>query len=248
MTTAGQSSGTYGFALSNGEIVFEAFDRCGIRPAAVDRHMLLSARTSMNLELLDWSNRGGPNLWEIVSGTIDIASGTQTYTLPTNVVTVTEVYLSQVNANGAGVNSDRIMTPLTRTQWAMLPNKAQLGTPTQFWYEMLATPQINFWANPNVSYPTYVVNYFALQRIQDANIAGGETPDVVYRGLEALCSGLAVRLWGKFGPKDNPAMWGALREALKEEAKTAWDNFASRDQEMGPQLIQPNVGVYGKIW
>lgn len=244
-TVPGQTSGTYNFNPSNYSIVLDAFDRCRVRPPELTRHHMNSARLSLNLMLVDWGN-SGYNLWEIVSGTIDLVPGQATYTLPTNLETLTEVYYTQVNGDGAGANNDRIMVPITRTQYAMIPNKGTQGTPTQYWYQMLAVPQVTLWEVPNIGAPNYVVSYFALQRMQDANLGNGETPDVVYRGLEALTARLALRLLTKFGPED-PAKFASLRTVLKEEAEVAWDNFQTRDQEAGPLIIQPAIGSYGRI-
>lgn len=244
MTTPGQTSGTSSFALSNAEVVFEAFDRCRVRPASITRHHLLSARTSINLELRSWDIRGGPATWEIVSGTINLVQGQAVYTLPTNLVTLTELWYSTVNGNGAGINNDRIMKPLTRTQYAMLPNKLQQGVPTQFWYQGYPTPQITVWETAFQGAPNYVLNYFALQRIQDANLGTGETPDVVFRGLEALCAGLALRLADKFM---DPSLMQILMPRLQKQATDSWNEFASQDQDMGPMILQPNVAGYGRI-
>lgn len=246
MAAPGTSSGTYGFSLSNGEIVFEAFDRIQVRPAEITRHHLVSARNSINLELLTWTNDGAP-LWEIVAGTIPLVPNQATYTLPVNLVTLLEVNYTQVNANGTGENIDRIMSPLTRTEYAMVPNKKQPGTPTRYWFQMLAAPLITLWQNPMIGAPTWIITYYALQRIQDADFATGQTPDVLYRGLDALCAALAFRLCEKFGPQD-PLGRKTMMEEKKTLADVAWANFATRDQEAGPMLIQPNIGVYSKIW
>lgn len=244
MTTPGQPSGTSIWSLSDAQIVLEAADRIRVRPAAIDRHFLLSASTSLNLEMRSIDIRGGPATWKIVSGTINLVQGQAVYTLPTNLVTLTELWYSTVNGNGAGINSDRIMVPLTRTQYAMLPNKLQQGQPTQFWYQGYPTPQITIWETPFAPAPAYVLNYFALQRIQDANLGSGETPDVVFRGLEALCAGLALRLADKFM---DPSLMEIMMPRLEKQATDAWNEFASQDQDMGPMLIQPNVGGYGRI-
>lgn len=245
MATPGQSSGTYNFALSNAELIFEAFDRCRIRPSAITRHHMMSARNSINLELISWDIKNGPNLWKIVGPTtINLVQGQLTYTLPANLVMLTELWYTAVNANGAGYNSDRIMVPLTRTQYAMLPNKSQPGTPTQFWYQQLTTPQLTIWQPAQNPAPNYVLNYYGLQRIQDANLGSGETPDVVYRGLEALCSGLALRLADKFM---DTSLMEMLYPRLEKQAETAWNSFASQDQEQGPTIVQPNIAGYGKI-
>lgn len=241
----GQPSGTYNFSPSNYSVVLEAFDRCRIRPAELTRHHMNSARLSLNMELVDWSN-SGVNLFKVASGTVTLVAGTGSYAIDQSIETLTEVYYSQINGDGAGQNNDRIMVPITRTQYAMIPNKNTQGIPTQYWFQMLRTPQITLWQVPQIGAPNYVVSWYGLQRIADANLGDGETPDIVYRAYEALCARLALRLLTKFGP-DDPAKFTALRSVLKEEAEFAWVNFQTRDQENGPMLIQPAVGSYGRI-
>lgn len=239
VTTPGTSSGAYTFTMTNAGIVEEAFDRIQIRPAALTRHHLISARTSLNLELQRWSNLG-INLFKIISGTIELVTGQATYTLQTDLVTLTEVYFTTVNGNGSGYNSDRILSPVTRTQYAMIPNKLQPGTPTQFWFERLATPQITLWQPPFQGAPSYVVNWYGLQRIQDAGLGSAETPDIVYRALDALCAALAARLAVKFSPPQ-------VQQMRKAEAMEAWNDFATNDQELGPMIIQPNLSGYSRM-
>jgi hypothetical protein len=240
------SSGTYNFGLSNASIVFDAFDRIQLRPTQLDRHQLMSARTSLNLELLEWSNRGF-NFWETTSGTINLAFNQATYTLPTSLVTLTELYYSAVNAS-TGVNQDRIMIPITRTQYAMIVNKLQQGIPTQYWFQMLQTPQVTIWEIPQAGAvaPNFVLNWYGLSQIKDANIAGGETPDIDYRAIEALITGLTLRLAEKFGPADPNARRALLMEK-KAFADQAWDNMVRRDQEPGSTTYRPNIGVYGQM-
>ena len=204
---------------------------------------MISARRSLNLELVDWSNRG-VNLWEIVQAQLTLVAGQATYSLPSNLVVITEMYYTTVNGNGAGFNSDRIMIPITRTQYAMIPNKLQPGTPTQYWLERLETPVVTIWQPPFQGSPSYIINYNYLERIDDANVASGEIPDVPYRALEALTAGLAKRLAKKFAP-------APLRQQIIAETATdfteAWNNFVSNDQEDGPMIMQPNLGGYGKM-
>lgn len=244
-TVPGTSSGTYLFSPSNYSVLIEAFDRCRIRPAELTRHHMNSGRLSLNLELSDWSN-SGINLWKVTAGVINLVAGIATYSLDQSIETLTEVYYTQVNGDGTGQNNDRIMVPVTRTQYAMIPNKLTQGTPTQYWLQMLAIPQVTLWQVPQQGAPNYVVSWYGLQRMQDANLGDGETPDVVYRAYEALCARMALRLLTKFGPED-PAKFAALRTVLKEEAVVAWENFQTRDQETGPLIIRPAVGSYGKI-
>ncbi len=239
MATPGQSSGTYTFQLDNAGIVIEAFDRIQMRPASLDRHHFISARTSLNLELQRWSNLG-INLFKMISGTINLIAGQATYALQTDLVTLTEVYYTTVNGNGSGYNNDRTLSPITRTQYSMIPNKLQPGQPTQYWFQRLATPEITLWQPPAVGAPSYVVNWYGLQRIQDAGLGSAETPDIVYRAIDALCAALAHRLAVKFSPPP-------VVQARKAEAMEAWDDFATNDQELGPLIVAPNLSGYGRM-
>jgi hypothetical protein len=243
MATPGTSSGTQSFFLSNSEVIFEALDRAHIRPPEVTRHHLISARRSMNLELQAWSNRG-INLWEEVSAQLILLAGQATYTLPNNLVTITEMYFTTINGNGVGFNSDRIMVPITRAQYAMIPNKLQPGQPSQYWLQRLEQPVVNIWQPAFQGAPNYVINYNYLQRIDDVGIGSGETPDIVYRALDALCAGVAFRIAVKFSPAQEAV---ALVPFLKAEAKEAWDMFVTNDQEDGPIIMQPNFGGYARM-
>src|SRR5277367_1691307 len=108
MATPGQSSGTQLFFPSNLEILFEAFDRIRVRPTEVTTHQLTSARRSLNLLMVEWANKG-VNLWEFVQAQLTLVPNQATYTLPSNLVTITEMFLTTINGNGVGYNSDRIM-------------------------------------------------------------------------------------------------------------------------------------------
>jgi hypothetical protein len=243
MATPGESSGTYLFAPSNGQIVLESLERLQIHDTSIVRDKLPSIRMSLNLELERWSSLG-INLWKIITGTFDLVEGQSVYVFPSNLVVLTEMWYTTVNGNGTGQNSDRIMTPLTRTQYAMIANKQTLGIPTQYWYERLQTPQVTIWQPPFQGAPNYVLNWFGLQRIQDASIASGETPDLVYRAYDALCACLAYRLYPKFIPRSE---WPAMEQILKAKRDEAWNEFATNDNELGPMRITPNLGGYGNM-
>lgn len=241
------TSGNWNYGLTTAGLTLEAFDRIQIRPTMLEPHHFASARQSINLELLSWSDEGF-NFWETAFGTIPLIAGQATYTLPTNLVTITDMYYSQVNAGGAGVNQDRIMIPIERTQYAQIVNKLQQGVPTQYWLQMLYVPQVTIWEVPQAGQvaPGYVLGWYGLQQIQDANIGGVEAPDVHYRALEALTARLAFRLAEKFIPLSNPARSAVMQEK-KGLADLAFANMARRDQEPGVTTIRANIGVYGRM-
>src|ERR1700744_6113867 len=97
------SSGTYNWGLTNADILIEAFDRAQVRPTALTREHLISARRSLNLELQTWANRG-VNLWEVQPFTLQIVRGQATYTagngvtnISPNTVSMLDVYYSIIN-------------------------------------------------------------------------------------------------------------------------------------------------------
>ncbi len=242
------SSGTWNFALSNFSIVADAFERIQIPPESTTPQQLISARNSLNLELLEWSNRGF-NFWKLTSGTINLVVNQATYVLPSTLVTLTELWYSVVNGGGTGVNQDRIMVPIDRTSYAQIVNKLQPGIPTQYWLQMLSpAPQITIWQVPQSGQvaPAAVLNWYGLEQIEDANVSGAETPDIHYRATEALIAGLALRLCEKFGPTQPQA-----RQAMMLEKKTladnAWNNLERRDQEPGYITFRPNIFAYGRM-
>ena len=241
------TSGTYNFQLANASVILEAFDRIEIRPPMIDRHMLESARRSLNLEVLSWSNETF-NYWKLTNGTINLVVGQATYTLPPNLVTLEELYYTQVNGLGSNVNSDRIMTPIERTQYSQIVNKLQPGIPTQYWFQMLIVPQITIWMVPQTGQaaPNFVLNWYGLQQIQDATYASGETPDIHYRATDALCARVALRLAEKFGPADPSAKMALMKEKAAL-ADMAWNNLQRRDQEPGPTSIRLNTSSYATL-
>lgn len=243
-TVPGQTSGTYLFDPSNAQVVMEAFDEIGMPFPTLQRHHFISARNSLNLELVAWNNKS-VNVWDITSGTIPLVAptagvGQAVYTLPANLMMLTELWFSTVNGNGAGINQDRWMEPITRTQYAQLPNKLQPGQPTQYFLQRLVNNvQISIYQTAFAGAPNYVMNWYGLLSMQDAGIASGETPYIPTRAYDALITGLAVRLARKFKPERY-----AEKKAIAEEA---WIAFTANDEEPGPLVFQPNMGNWARI-
>lgn len=267
MATPGYPSGTYSYGITNAGLIYEAFDRIQMRGPELTRHHFISARQSLAMALISWSNRG-INLWRMTGGTIDLAAGQELYAVPPSTVTLTEVWYSQpdgtqttyltdgygnliLNSSGQPIvtaggsasgnnTTDRLLAPVTREQYAAIPNKYQVGTPTQYWFQRLAQPALTLWQVPSVGAPTYVLRWLGLQQIMDANVAGGETPNVVNRGLDALAAEMAWRLAVKFG--DN-----GMVTARKADANEAWEMFAANDTERGPVIMRPNLAPYARM-
>lgn len=159
-----------------------------------------SAIRSLNLELQSWANKG-PNLWEIQKDSITLLDGIETYSTPPNAVFIFEAYVRQNNAQSN--QNDRIITPLSVNDYAMIPNKLSAGLPTIYWFNRQINPEITLWQVPNPSIlgnGPWLLQYYYMSQVQDAAIGSGQTPNIPYRFIDALCAGVAARLARKYAP------------------------------------------------
>lgn len=229
------SSGTYNFNPSLGEAVLYAFHLCGIRPPQIGQEHMFTARMAANLLQQSWSNQG-VNLWEVKGPiTIPFVAGVPTYAVQTNAAIMLDVYVTQPGQAPPVGNIDRIITPVTRTEYASYPNKLQQSTPNVYWYDRLIAPSITFWQTPNAS-PYTQANYYYMSIIQDAVLAGGTTLDVVNRFLPAYINGLAAELARTWAP--------SLRQDLKAEATEQLALAKGQDVERGNIMVSPMLSGY----
>jgi hypothetical protein len=229
------TSGTTNFNLSIGGdgIVIEAFERIGVRPTELLYNHLQSASRSINLAFQDWANRG-VNLWKIDLISVPLIQGTAVYSLPSDTVQLRDLYV-RLNPSSSQP-TDRLLYPLSRNDYAAIPNKNSQGTVNSYWFDRLSpTPTITFWLVPATT-GNQTIQIYRSAQIQDANLANGETPDIPLRFLEACCADLAARLAQKF----QPTLWAQM----KVDAKMAWDAAAAEDRERVPLYIAGDVHSY----
>lgn len=226
------SSSTYAFSPSNGEIVLAAFERIQIRAPSIRQEHMLSARREVNFLFSSLSNLG-PNLWEVALVAQALTAGTSTYAVDAKVVMILDAYIS-LN-QGTTTQSDRYITPISRTEYASFATKKTSGFPTSFWFDRLISPTVTLWPVPDSGGP-YYLNYYVCTQMQDANLAGGETPDVPYRWYDAMTAGLAHRLARIYAPQ--------LEAQRKTDAQEAWAVAAAQDTEGVALSIAPGIGAY----
>lgn len=226
------TSGTYNFNPSLGEIVLNAYARCGVRRTAIMQEHMQDARFETNLMLSSWSNQG-VNLWEVKLTAVPLIAGVATYSVPSNVVMVLDAY-TQINS-GTPSQFDRIILPISRTEYAQTPNKNLQAPPTSFWFDRLISPTITMWPVPDQS-NYYTLYYYSVTQIQDAELTDGQTVDIPYRWLDALCSGLAARVAAIYAPDRAPM--------LEAKAAQAYTIAATQDTENVPLYIMPGLSGY----
>jgi len=123
------TSGTTEFNLELRDIVEEAFERCGAELRT--GYDLRTARRSLNLLTIEWSNRG-INLWTIEEGAITLQTGQATYPLPVDTIDLLEHVIRQ-NAGNTATQSDITISRISVSTYAAIPNKTAQGLPIQIW-------------------------------------------------------------------------------------------------------------------
>jgi len=224
------TSNAYTFNPSLGELTIYAYQLIGVRPTALLQEHIDAARTATNMMFANWSNRG-VNLWQVTSTTQTLTQGTSQYSVAANTVVVLDAY---VTVTSGGVSTDRIILPISRTEYASYPNKTQQGFPNVFWFDRLLSPTITLWPVPDGNEVS--LTYYSVLRIQDANMNGTEQVDIPPIWLEAFAYGLAYRL----------AMIWAPDKALplKAVADEAYEIAAAQNVETAQQYISPQISGY----
>lgn len=152
-----------------------------------------------NMLCARWSNQG-VNLWAVDLVTTPLVTGTATYPVDGNTVMILDAY---VQNDDSGANIDRIILPVSRTEYASYPNKEQQGFPTVYWFDRLisasrstgsAGPTVTLWPVPNTDNGPQYLKYYRVRQIQDSALTNGQTVEIPYLWLEAFAYGLAMRL------------------------------------------------------
>lgn len=226
------TSGTYTFNPSLGELTLYAYNLVGLRNTSLVQEHMEAARMATNLLLSRWSNQG-VNLWAVDLVTVPLVQGQATYSVDSNTVMILDAYMRIDD----GVNDpiDRIILPISRTEYASYPNKEQQGFTTTFWFDRLISPTVTLWPVPDGTSAQYL-KYYRVRRIQDANLQSGENVEIPYLWLDAFAYGLALRLaqiW-------RPEMLGTLKPLADE----AYQIAADQNIETAQQYISPMIAGY----
>ena len=226
------TSGTYDFNPSLGELTLYAFNLCGIRNTSVLQEHMASARMASNMMCSRWSNQG-VNLWKVDLVETPLVTGVSTYPVDSSTVMVLDAYI--VNSQ-SGQNIDRIILPISRTEYASYPNKEQQGFPTVYWFDRLLSPTVTLWPVPNVSEGPTTLKYYRVVRIEDSELSNGQAVDIPYLWMEAFAYGLAQRLATIWAP-DKVAL-------LKPLADEAYQIAADQNTEQSNIYFSPMLSGY----
>jgi hypothetical protein len=222
------TSGTYAFNPGLGEIVLYAYMNLGIRPASLLQEHMDSARMATNMMLSRWANQG-VNLWAVDLITTPLVEGQTTYAVDANTVMILDAYTT----TDQGI--DRVIMPISRTEYASYPNKEQQGFVTSFWYDRLISPTITLWPVPDGTSST-ILKYYRVRQIQDSNLQNNENVEIPYLWLECFADGLAYRLARIWNPQ--------MAVALKAQADESYAIASNQNVENVGTYISPMIGGY----
>jgi len=226
------SSGTYDFSISNGEVVLAAYERIKVfAPEIVAKHMQ-TARRELNLLLAEAANKQ-VNLWKVDLVSTPLTNGLEVYPVDARTVMILDAWVT-TNTGSAAAN-DLTITPISRSEYASFSNKASPGRPTSYWFDRLIAPTITLWPVPNNA--TFTLNYYRCIQMQDANLAGGETPDLPYLWLDWFIAGMSHRLARVYSTME-------MEKQRKLDAMEAWTIAATQNTENVPMSLKPTISTY----
>ena len=225
------TSGTYTYNPALGEIVLYSYNLIGVRNTSVLQEHMAAARMAANMLLSRWGNQG-VNLWAVDLITTPLVQGTSTYAVDANTVMILDAYIE--TDNGSGQPIDRLILPISRTEYASYPNKEQQGFSTTYWFDRLLSPTVTLWPVPDGTTTSF--KYYRVRQLQDANLQNGQQVEIPYLWMEAFAYGLAQRL---------AVIWAPERvQILKPMADEAYQIAADQNVETAQQYISPIISGY----
>lgn len=224
------TSGVYVSSPDLGDIVVDAFERIQIRQSMITSEHMTSARRSLNFMMTRFDNLG-INLWAVDLEEFPVLADTLTYNCEESTVTTLDVYRHEVST---GI--DILLAPLSRTDYASIPNKEQTGVPTSYWFNrQTPIPTITIWQGADES-GLWTIKYYRMRQLQYADPKNGQTADIPIRFAEALCAGTAAHLAMKWKPES--------AQGLMAYSDKVWAEAASEDRERVPLRIAPDIYSY----
>lgn len=228
------TSGTYSFNPNNGELILFACSLAGLRRTELTQQHMADARGFLNLLFSTWAN-DTPNLWTVDLVTTTLVPGQASYAVASNTIMVLDAY---IRTNAGQVDQfDRIIWPISRTDYASMPNKEVEAPPTVFWFDRLLSPTITLWQTPDDA-QVYELQYYRCIAIQDADVANGQTADIPPRWLMATVYNLAEMMNQAY------PVQGFDGSKLAMKAEKYLNDAITQDVENVPTYIAPAIGAY----
>ena len=228
------TSGTYAFNLDLGDIIEEAYERCGLEVRAGFDYR--TARRSLDLLMLDWQNRG-LNLWSVKGTSLTLTPGVGVYALSGEKLDIIEAFM-RTNAGDVSRQSDLTMQRISISTYSQQTNKLLQGRPIQYWIERAPTGiSFNVWPVPDDS-QTWTLGYYYMEKVEDSGSPASLDMDVPARFLPCLVAGLAYMLAIKKPQAE------ARIPFLKENYEEQWTMASDSAREKAALYVVPGGYQY----
>lgn len=169
----------------------------------------------------------------VTPGIIQAPNTVATFSVDPSTVMILDAYVTD---DSSGANIDRIILPISRTEYASYPNKEQSGFPTVFWFDRLLAPTVTLWPVPYTPNGPGTLTYYRVRRLQDASLGGAQQVEIPYLWMEAFAYALAQRL---------SMIWAPEKVALlKPMADEAYQIAADQNVEQANTYISPQLAGY----
>lgn len=222
------TSGTKTFQLTIADTIEEAYELAGLElRTGYDAE---TARRSLNIMFADWSNRG-VNLWTVAQVSLNMVSGTASYTLNSYDLDVLEAVIRVYDSTGSTSYSDISLNRISRLEYLNLPDKTTTGRPSQFFIDRQETPVLYLYPTPD-SITTYKFVSYRMQRIDDVT-ASAQDQEVPSRFIPSMTTGLAYQLALKKNPEK--------AQILKMEYEELFNRASSEDTDRAVLQLVPRI-------
>ena len=152
----------------------------------------------------------------------DLTGATRGARGSTAVAHASGVAVQNISGQATADTNDIALTKIDRSAYSALPNKLSTGQPSQYYVDRQTQPTISVYLAPDASTFT-TLKYYSINRIEDAG-AYTNNPDVPFRFLPCMCSGLAYYL----AQKKAPDRIQLLKQLYEDELLRALNEDGSR--------------------
>ena len=153
------------------------------------------------------------------------------------VTTWTSDQLPMTTNPNSGI-TDRLLLPISRSDYAATANKGMMGQPTTFWYDRLIDPKMYLWPVPNQFIPQGL-QYYIQQRPQNADLINGTQLEIPYEAMDYFVWSLSERLAYIYSP-NSVAMIGPR----KAQAYQKWLQASTENTQLN---IETEMKSYFRV-
>lgn len=199
-----------------------AFSLVGLRRTALTAEHMADGRMAFNLLLSSYGN-DGPNLWAVDLVSQVLVPGQATYSVDPDTVMILDAYI-RTNP-GTESQFDRIIWPISRTDYASMPNKTLEAPPTVFWFDRLLAPTITLWQTPD-DQQEYTLQFYRYTVIEDQSLGGGQKVDIPRWWMLPMAYGIAELLADSYAPERQQRLSMKAKELLREAREQDTENVS----------------------